>query len=434
LPLALKWIRRALYQTVLSSELLGIAISKELSQIPAAVRNGNGIASAVSRSLNYSGACNVLACHAIRQQPFLLELQKRLETPEGGAAALTRLAALRASLFQPAKMNVVVAADLTALTSPYADLAEALLPPANPPAFGAIAQDAHTAPVASGPLGGLRDVAIRAHNQGASTVVSLSAIESNFLIASNDGIGPYSPDHAALLVAIEYLTALEGDFWVKLRGAGLTYSYGIRMSTDSEMVSFTLFKCADLVNAYAAAKKIVADYASGASTMGAIDLEGAKSTVAYSIIAGTSTRLSAAAAAWESQYMGKGVDYGKWLLTEVDQVEVSDALHALKKYIVPLFDASANLAATCPPAKLDVACDGLEAALGVPVRRLTEEQLFSAFDPPADESTKDGVAAKEAVGPTQSIPTSKKAATAFSFAKQFKCECPKCVVPPVSAL
>ena len=56
-------------------------------------------------------------------------------------------------------------------------------------------------------------------------LVALSAIETHFVVASAPGLGVYSPDHAALLVAIEYLTALEGDFWVKLRGAGLTYSY-----------------------------------------------------------------------------------------------------------------------------------------------------------------------------------------------------------------
>ena len=37
----------------------------------------------------------------------------------------------------------------------------------------------------------------------------------------------------------------------------------------------------------------------------------------------------------------------------MDKVSGADALHALKKYIVPLFDASANVAATCPTNKLE---------------------------------------------------------------------------------
>ena len=55
---------------------------------------------------------------------------------------------------------------------------------------------------------------------------------------------------------------------------------------DSRRVSFGLFKCADMLGAYAAAKGIITNYASGKSEMSEIDLEGAKSTVAYGIIAG----------------------------------------------------------------------------------------------------------------------------------------------------
>ena len=90
-----------------------------------------------------------------------------------------------------------------------------------------------------------------------------------------------------------------------------------------------------MLGAYTAAKDIITGYASGKSQMSEVDLDGAKSTVAYGIIAGTSTRLGAAAVAWESCYEGKGVDYGKWLLAELRTVGAADALHALKKYLVP---------------------------------------------------------------------------------------------------
>ena len=167
------------------------------------------------------------------------------------------------------------------------------------------------------------------------------------------------------------------------------------------------------------------------STISEIDLEGSKSTVAYSVIQGTATRLSAAAAAWQNGYEGKGVDYGKWLLAQVDGVTPADALHALKKYIVPLFDQAANVAATCPTNKLDADADGLRDALGVPVRKLVEEQLYSAFDAPEAivEATNGARSTDAPKGPTVGLPHPRGAA-AFSFAKQFKCECPKCVVPP----
>ena len=221
---------------------------------------------------------------------------------------------------------------------------------------------------------------------------------------------------------------------------GLTYSYFIRASTDTRSVSFGLFKCTDLLGAYSAAKKIVVDYASGASEISAVDLDGSKSTVAYSIIQGTSTRLSAAAAAWESAYEGKGVDYGEWLLTQVDDVSPDDVLHAIKKYVLPLFDPSANLAATCPPNKLDSDAEGLQAALGVPVRKLQEDSLYSAFE--AAAAAEDGgetavdVSAQEAPRAPSAVRTRPGygATAAFAFAKSFKCECPKCVVPAKSEI
>ena len=117
----------------------------------------------------------------------------------------------------------------------------------------------------------------------------------------------------------------------------------------------------------------------------------------------------------------QGVDYGKWLLAELGRVSAADALHALKKYIVPLFDASANVAVTCPSNKLDAAAEGLGATLGVPVRKLQEEQLYAAF-------SLAGAAASTAPAPA---PVKKGAfGGAFDFAKQFKCECPKCGPAP----
>ena len=418
LGLALKWLRRVLYQTSYSAELIGIAVQRLLSQVPAAVRSGQNIANALIGGLTFDpNAANDLAYHAIKQQPFLTKLQAQLATPAGAAAAVATLSQLRAALLVPSRVNLFVAADLTALASPYPTLAAAILPPSPAPPLAA-----GVGPV--GPFSAVSESLIKLNQEGRATLCSLSAIETHFVYARAPGLGVYSADHAALLVAIEYLTALEGDFWVKLRGAGLTYSYRISASTDTQTITFALIKCTDLLGAYSAAKAIIVDYASGTTSISPIELEGSKSTVAYSIIQGASTRLSAAAAAWEAGYEAKGVDYGKWLLAQVDAVTAVDALHALKKYIVPLFDPSANLAATCPPNKLDDDLAGLSEVLGTHITVLKEEDLYGAFDRTA-----------KAAGPPAKAPRPMgKGGGAFSFAKQFKCECPKCEVPPEPVL
>ena len=50
------------------------------------------------------------------------------------------------------------------------------------------------------------------------------------------------------------LQGLEGDFWCKIRGLGLSYGYSISNGTESERLSFTLSRSTDPVEAHKAAK------------------------------------------------------------------------------------------------------------------------------------------------------------------------------------
>ena len=85
---------------------------------------------------------------------------------------------------------------------------------------------------------------------------------------------------------------LIGDFWVKLRGAGLTYSYSISDSTDSELLKFGLFKCTDIPAAFEKASEIITDYASGKAKFTTIGLENAKASLAYQVISSRKSKLS----------------------------------------------------------------------------------------------------------------------------------------------
>mgnify|MGYP002027193863 CR=1 FL=1 len=207
--------------------------------------------------------------------------------------------------------------------------------------------------------------------------------------------------------------ARAGDFWVKLRGPGLTYSYGLRNNSDSRRLRFSLFKATDAVSCFAAAREIVVGYASGQSQIAEIELDGAKSALAYSIIEGTATKLDAASAAWECGFHEKGVDYTRWLLAQVAAVTVDDVLHALRKYIVALFDPIANVVFTCPTSKQASICAAL-AERGAEVRAIAEDGLCAHFG------------GSEAVIPTAPPPGASRLLPG-DFASQFKCGCPKCV-------
>ena len=239
-------------------------------------------------------------------------------------------------------------------------------------------------------------------------VASLSAIESNFLQVTAPGVGAYDDDHASLLVALEYLTALEGDFWVKLRGAGLTYGYRLLNSTDTRLMVFALYRCSDVLAAYRAARQIVVDYASGEAAIEEVTLEGSKSSLAYNIISAVASKKAATSAAWSCALEGKGVDYDKWLLQRVDQVGTEEVLHALRMYVVPIFDAGANLVVTCPSNKLDDVCDGVAAEVGIEVRVPEEPARHSA------------------AAPRRPAPAGKRTAPPRRVRQALRRECPKC--------
>ena len=132
---------------------------------------------------------------------------------------------LRAALLAPSRMNVFIAGDLTELPDPYSTLAAAIAPPTPaPPDVSDMVMDmvctdasdasdatavAAVAAVADGPLATVSEKLIASGRTGQAVLCALSAIETHYLVTSAPGIGAYSADHAALLVAIEYLTALE---------------------------------------------------------------------------------------------------------------------------------------------------------------------------------------------------------------------------------
>ena len=274
---------------------------------------------------------------------------------------------------------------------------------------------------------------------------------------------------------IEYLTALEGEFWVRLRGAGLTYGADLSHSTEERRVHFSLYRCTDPLSAYKAAKQIIVDYASGSTPVNPTDFGNARASLAYTLIAAKSNKLAAASNAWSCAYDGRKADHSKWLLEQIGQVRecrrnssssstdplpfshsslfpfffiqatAEHAVHCLKKYIVPLFDgASSVLCISTTSSKLSEMASGLLIERGGSVVSYAgEEAVLKSVTGEEDdvwmavgeceeddeeeeeegkaEEKKEKVVEKKkvkAVTKTKSVP--------FAFAKQYKCECPKC--------
>lgn len=377
LTTALQWIRRALYLTDITVESVKTAVQRLISEIPPQIRYGPSVVATVAAELNYDPErSNSLACNFFRQKPFLSRIYEGMEGDDSDAAirgVVQELEVIRKRLFQTSNMHAFVAANLRSIPK-LLDTIVTSLPRTDgeeSDATGRLVENVSASSVlrleGKGPTGG----------EGA--VCALSAIESGFLNIVAPGVDAYDPNRASLLVAIEYLTALEGDFWVKLRGAGLTYSYSIGDSTDSRLLRFSLFKCTDVPAAFETASNIIAEYASGKVQVSAVGLENAKASLAYQIISGRSSKLSAALSSFVRTFKGEKMDYDRHLLSRISEVSAEDVMHALIKHLVPIFDPSSKLAIACPTNKLDHVHDYFTKRGWTNLKKVPEDKLFTSF-------------------------------------------------------
>jgi len=416
---ALRWISRVLFCTNITEQAVKTAVQRLISEIPPQIRYGPAVVATIAAEMNYDASrSNSIACNVLRQKPFLSKIFEGMSNSEDGStetntnagiqAVIKELETIRKTLFQTVNMHAFVAANLKIIPN-LLDTLVTSLSRDSVAAQGRLIENVSASfvlkpkdPNSSG---------------GEGAVCALSAIESGFLNIMAPGIKAYDANRAALLVAIEYLTALEGDFWVKLRGAGLTYSYSISDSTDSHLLKFSLFKCTDVPAAFETASNIIADYASGKTKVSSVGLENSKASLAYQLISGRSSKLNAATNQFVKTFKGEKMDYDKYLLSKIRDVSEEDVIHVIIKHLVQIFDPSSKLAITCPTNKLDSVHDYFVNRGWKNLKKVKEEELFTAF---VAEKTDDEVCLPDKVpGMSMFLPG--------AFAAQFKCACPRCL-------
>ncbi len=73
------------------------------------------------------------------------------------------------------------------------------------------------------------------------------------------------------------------------------------------------------------------------------------------------------------------MDYDSYLLSQIQDVKVGDVMHALITHLVPIFDPKSKLAITCPTNKLDHVYDYFTKRGWTNLKKVPEENLFTAF-------------------------------------------------------
>ena len=227
-------------------------------------------------------------------------------------------------------------------------------------------------------------------------MLGLGSEENASLYSTGSGLPSDHADYAALEVAIEYLTGLEGDFWRKIRGLGLAYSYSIRNSPEQKLMSFTLSRSTDPVRARAAACKIVEDYASGATSLDRAVFDGSIASLAYANIQARGTKSAAQSGQLGHALAGKPCDYDDAQLRAILAVTPDAALEALRRHLVPLMRAETSCVAIVTP--LNKAAEVARGLPGAKVTTLRESRLDQFFgDAPGTRTAAPALAKKGAL-------------------------------------
>ncbi|CAK0856196.1 unnamed protein product [Prorocentrum cordatum] len=368
------WMARVFADAQFDAERLRVAARRMLNDVPNSKRKPQGLMQMVSKAMTFDDSSPIAAFNAFRVERTLNGVLQDVD------AVAVELAAIRQSLLSaPGGMLLRVGGDIVELgagtftpwrrapfeTTPFAPPSRVEAPrPALDREFFA------------------KERVVPPPGSTVGCMVSSSAEESNYWAVQCESFtDPRCPELAPLLVAIEYITALEGPFWRKIRGRGLSYSYSLSHSLETGRISFGLFKAADPVAAFSVAREVVVKLCSEEGKQGGdgeqegalhcadgseeddgedadegLDpsaLEAAQSGVLFGLIEPVDTIPSAVGEAFNGALLQLPPDQLQWLLKAVQKVSEDEVRAALRKHLLPLFtgECGRRVSIVCPAAK-----------------------------------------------------------------------------------
>ncbi len=330
------WLKTLLFDAIHDPERLLASLTKILADIPDEKRSGSQMMSSINFMINYERGCGSRARDTLSKGTYLKGVKRLLKTdPEKIIAQFTELCR---ALHQPENFRVYVAADVKKLKNPVSS-------------WQAIVSGLDTSKSLR-PIDERRTYLSKIGKNPGSVayVVPMGTIDSSFATLTSKGPDSYDhPDLAPLMVAKAYMDAVEGPWWVAVRGTGLAYGTHFGRSIDVGLVMFIISRSPDAFKAYSAAKEQVEGYASGKFSLDKFALEGAVSEIVLEMANEQPTFASAAAASYSNQVIrGIDKDWSHQMLKKVQAVTPDQIREVMKKYMLPAFQPeTANLVITC---------------------------------------------------------------------------------------
>ncbi|KAF8622884.1 hypothetical protein AX15_006649 [Amanita polypyramis BW_CC] len=330
--IAIAWLRDLVYGAQFDQERLQVAVAKIQQALPELKRDGSNVLSSLYSQLLYNEDSVPRYGGVLFQTEFIPQLARRLqESPE---EVIMDLEEVRRCMTDPSGVRFSVTGDVLNLVEPRstwgkyfkATLPEGTLSPV---------------PLASATLSEIGKDPVKK-----AIVMSLPTIESSFVSHITKGImGFQHPDYPVLRVALEVLNATESYLWRYIRGSGLAYGAYVSMDVEAGLLSFSLYRSSNSMDAFREAAKVIRDLVNGEIELDATTLDAAKSSIVFGVTKNVSTPARAAMVSFSNQALKNiSQSYQIDLLKKYEDVTREDVLQAIRKHFLPLFDSSTSVA------------------------------------------------------------------------------------------
>ena len=338
---AIKAINDLMWNSIFDVERISSSTARMLTDVPEEKRSGSSMAYSTSAMINESPDSLPRARDTLVKALYLKNVKKLLKSDPN--EILRQMERMRDTLCQISNFRILVVGDVEKLDRPVQSW-ELLTKDRS--------QQKPLAPLENR----LSKLSKAGRNPGnVSYVIPLPTIDSSYALAVAKGPDSHKdPSVPALTVAIAYLDAVEGPLWDAVRGTGLAYGTSFRWRYGN--TEFSVYRSPDAYKAFAASRKVIEGFASGATKLNSLALEGAISSIVLSIANAQATVVEAAADNFVNEII-KGVprEWNEIFLSKVRNATVEDIRQVLNSIILPLFQpASTNLLVTCSPVMEEV--------------------------------------------------------------------------------
>ncbi|MBW0466041.1 hypothetical protein O181_005756 [Austropuccinia psidii MF-1] len=323
---AIAWLRDLLWGSAFDPESLRTTIIDDLQNIRRMKADSNQVLQALYHAMIYPpdvsplSSMNFLLLEVT--QPIVLQKLKSEPQP-----LLKQMEQLRSHLLKVTSMRISVSGNIRDLQEPKTAWLKN---------FEVLQGTPLQKPLMANTVLGSEG----AKPSGKAVVSSIASSESNHALHFSHGPQGFDhPDNAALAVALSALNAIEGYLWKAVRGPGLAYMASLTSDVEIGHVVLGINSSPDSFKAFHESAKVVKALVERKLKFDNATLEAAKSTLVYFTVSKIANGEAAASEAFANLgFKSLPPDFSRNQLQRIMTVSVEDAIQAISKYILPIFN------------------------------------------------------------------------------------------------